>query len=194
MELKIKTRNIELTPQTQDYIQKKFERLDRHLKPEGSAQLEVSRTMTRAEADRIEVQLSFVVKGYMMRAQARSSNVNAAMDAVTDLMDRQIERFKGKVYRSEQGKRSTRNGDVSSIRTAPGAEPVSTNGAESHEEPRVVRTKRFAMRPMSVEDAILEMELVNHAFYLFNNVDTKKYSVVYRRTDGGYGLIEPETA
>lgn len=189
MGLNILTRNIELNDQAHSYIAKKFKRLERHLKTPIEAKLEVYRTSARSQADRVVAQMTMSVNGFLLRGQERGLNLFAAIDAITDVMDRQIRRYKGKVYRSAQAKKTARAADA----TAEDGE-VERPEPEDLEESRVVRTKRFPMRPMAVEDAIMEMELLSHSFFLFYNIETREYNVVYRRQDGDYGVIEPELA
>ena len=118
-------------------------------------------------------------------------NLFAAVDAVTDVVDRQIRRFKGKVYRSSQARKSR-----SGLRDIPPEAIIEMPDADEEEAieeiGQVVRTKRHAMPPMAVEDAILQMEMLSHSFFLFFNMDTDEYNVAYRRHDGDYGVIEPE--
>ena len=194
MGLNILTRNIELNDQAHTYIEKKFKRLERHLKAPMEAKLEVYRTSARSQADRVVAQMTMSVNGYLLRGQERGLNLFAAIDAITDVMDRQIRRYKGKVYRSAQAKKAAR---VDALRAADGPSEdaeMERPEPEDLEESRVVRTKRFPMRPMAVEDAIMEMELLSHGFFLFYNIETREYNVVYRRQDGDYGVIEPELA
>ena len=189
MEIKIHSKGIELNPRAETYIQKKFSRLERHLKSISDAKLEVSRTSARSQNDRVIVQMTLTAGGRILRGQETGLNLFAAVDAVTDVMDRQIETYKGKAYRSSQSKKSART-DAAGLMAAevsrePDSGPVGELG-------RPVRTKRFTMQPMTVEDAALEMELLSHDFFFFFNQDTGEYNVVYRRRDGDYGVIEPE--
>lgn len=194
MGLNILTRNIELNDQAHSYIEKKFKRLERHLKTPMEAKLEVYRTSARSQAERVVAQMTMSVNGYLLRGQERGLNLFAAIDAITDVMDRQIRRYKGKVYRSAQAKKAARaDADRAADATAAEAE-MERPEPEDLEKSRVVRTKRFPMRPMAVEDAIMEMELLSHSFFLFYNIETREYNVVYRRQDGDYGVIEPELA
>ena len=195
LDIRIFTKNLDLNSDTESYIDKKLNRLERHLRPASDAKLELSRTSARSPSQRVVAQMTLSVNSYTLRGQERGPNVYAVIDAVIDVMDRQIQRYKGKIYRSEQAKRSGKSGGIGS--DGPGAlaevedeqeEPIATNLG------RVVRTKRFPMKPMSVEDAILEMELVSHDFFLFYNLDSHEHNVVYRRRDGDYGIIEPELA
>ena len=194
MDIRIQAKNIDLNPHAEQYIQKKFDRLRRHLPNLDDAKLEVSRTQARATRDRVQAQMTLNIAGYTLRGQDRGVNLFAAVDAVADVVDRQIRRFKGKVYHSSQARKSGRG----SRDVPPEAiieMPEAVEGEESFEEiGHVVRTKRFEMPPMSIEDAILQMEMLDHSFFLFFNMDTDEYNVAYRRRDGDYGVIEPELA
>ena len=109
---------------------------------------------------------------------------------MADVLDRQIRRFKTRAYRSEQSRRAARAASARGLE--PGPSPIEDD-AESEDESRVVRAKRFRMSPMSVADAIDQMDMLSHEFFLFYNVETDEYNVVYQRRDGDYGIIiEPE--
>ena len=194
MDIRIQAKNIDLNPHAEQYIQKKFERLRRHLPNLDDAKMEVSRTQARATRDRVQAQMTLNIAGYTLRGQDRGVNLFAAVDGVADVVDRQIRRFKGKVYHSSQARKSGRGfRDVPPEAIIEMPEDVEEEEAIA-EMGQVVRTKRFAMQPMSVEDAILQMEMLGHSFFLFFNMDTSDYSVAYRRHDGDYGMIEPELA
>ena len=189
LEIKIHGRNIEITDDIQGYVGKKFSRLSRHLPQMMDATAEIKRTSSRSGADRIVVQLTLMVKGQVLRAQRRGSSVSEAVDTAVDVMDRQIRRYKGRRYRSNQQRKSLRDLPDG---LAPDPDDGMPSSDEMEEMPiKVVRRKRFPMIGMTVDDAIAEMELLNHSFYLFRSVETGSYSVVYRRKDGDYGLIEP---
>ena len=197
MEMQILARNMRLSGRSEEYIQKKVARLERHLRERADAKLEISRTASRSETDRFVAQMTISASGATLRGQESGLTLFAAVDAVADVMDKQIRRYKGRAYRTSQARRSARS---QAIREDAGAllEEIAAD-EEAEVEPveelgKVVRVKRFAMKPMTVEDAIMEMELLDHDFFLFHNAETDKYSVVYRRTDGDYGVIEPEVA
>ena len=130
--------------------------------------------------------------GYTLRGQETGPNLFAAIDAVTDVMDRQIQKFKGRVYRTATARKSARAGRTRPAGMMAETESGPTEVADEPEFGRIVRTKRFPVKPMTVEDAVLEMEFLGHSFFLFNNLDSGEYNVVYRRHDGDYGVIEPE--
>ena len=189
LKIKVQGRDIEITDDIQSYVGKKFNRLSRHLPQMLDATAEIKRTSSRSGDDRIVVQLTLTVKGQVLRAQRRGSTVSEAVDTAVDVMDRQIRRYKGRRYRSNQHRKSLR--DLPDVLVPEQYEEV-PGPDEMEEMPiKVVRRKRFPMVGMTVDDAIAEMELLNHSFYLFRSVETGNYSVVYRREDGDYGLIEP---
>ena len=189
MKIKVNGRDVEITYDIQSYVDKKFNRLSRHLPQMMDATAEIKRTSSRSGDDRIVVQLTLTVKGQVLRAQRRGSTVSEAVDTAVDVMDRQIRRYKGRRYRSNQGRKSLRDLPDGMVPESDDEMPL----ADEMEEMtiKVVRRKRFPMIGMTVDDAIAEMELLNHNFYLFRSVETGTYSVVYRRADGDYGLIEP---
>ena len=196
MEMQILSRNMRLSGHSEEYIQKKVARLERHLREQAEARLELRRTARRSETDRFVAQMTINASGATLRGQETGLTLFAAVDAVTDVMDKQIRRYKGRAYRTSQARRSARS---QAMREDVGAllEEIAAADEEDREESleeigTVVRVKRFAMKPMTVEDAIMEMELLDHDFFLFHNAETDRHSVVYRRTDGDYGVIEPE--
>ena len=189
MDIKIHGRNVEISDDIQGYVDRKFNRLSRHLPQMMDATAEIKRTSSRAGDDRIAVQFTLTVKGQVLRAQRRGSTVKEAVDTAVDVMDRQIRRYKGRRYRSNQQRKSLRDLPDS---MAPEQDEEAPAPDEMEDMPiKVVRRKRFPMVSMTVDDAIAEMELLNHSFYLFRSVETGSYSVVYQREDGDYGLIEP---
>ena len=189
MDIKIHGRNVDISNDIQSYVDKKFNRLSRHLPQMMDATAEIKRTSSRAGDDRIAVQITLTVKGQVLRAQRRGSTVREAVDTAVDVMDRQIRRYKGRRYRSNQQRKSLRDIPDGLV---PEPDEEAPSPDEMEDMPiKVVRRKRFPMVSMTVDDAIAEMELLNHSFYLFRNVETGSYSVVYQREDGDYGLIDP---
>ena len=197
MEIQVLSRNVELNPEAHAYVRKKFDRLRRHLRHMTEAKVEISRTSARAQADKIIVQMTVMAGGSTLRGQESGVNLFAAVDSVADVLDRQIRRLKGRVYRSAQARKSAGRA-ASQADTVVDTEVLDAVDEEDEalfeQLGRVVRTKRFAMKPMSVEDAAMQMELLSHDFFLFYNDASGEYNVVYRRSDGDYGVIEPELA
>jgi putative sigma-54 modulation protein len=193
MEMQIQARNHRLTESSRDYLTRKLERIESRVNLPVDAHVVVSEEKTRSQQDRIVVEVTLRCNGTLLRGQRRAPSVKAAVDALADTLDRRVAHFKSRAYRSEA---AHRHGNVSSIREMedPGAPEPDEDEPDEMELGRVVRSKRFAMKPMSVEEAVVQLELLDHAFYLFQNSATGAHNVLYRRNDGDYGLIEPEVA
>ena len=177
MELIIKGKNLEITDWLYDYVEKKVRRLDRYLPEIEEARVELSVENTRSAKDRQRAQLTLRRKGVILRSEERSADMFNSVDAVLNKMQRQIDRYKGKHW----GRKVARE-----------SEPVEMAGEEA--EPRIVRTKRFSMLPMISEEAIEQMELLGHDFFVFFDAEGGEVNVLYRREDGDYGLLQPELA
>ncbi len=183
MDVIITGRNVEVTDWIRDYVNKKVGKLSRYLPEAKEARVELTREKTRNATARETVQVTIWANGSILRAEEKSADLFAAVDAVTDKMERQIERFKGKRRRRRQA--------------APALALSGALGMEEEEEssgPAIVRVKQFPISPMSVEEAIDQMELLGHDFFVFYNADTSNMNVVYKRKDGNYGLLQPEMA
>lgn len=193
MEMQIQARNHRLSQGTRDYLTRKLERIEGRVNLPVDAHVVVSEEQTRSQQDRILVEVTLRCNGTLLRGQRRAPTVQAAVDALADTLDRRVAHFKSRAYRSEA---AHRHGDIHSIREleAPPVDEPDEDEPEELELGRVVRSKRFAMKPMSVDEAVLEMELLEHSFYLFHNAATGDHNVLYRRNDGDYGLIEPVEA
>jgi len=179
MQITITSKNLEITDRLRSYIEKKVNKLDRFLPNIDETRVELSLQNARSAKDRHAVQLTVRANSTILRAEERSSDMQTSIDAALDKMYRQIERFKGKRKRSRGRARAE-------------APPISEGDLAAEGE--LVRIKRFRTRPMDVEEAIDQMELLGHDFFVFFNVATNGFSVVYRRRDGGYGLLIPETS
>jgi len=178
MQLIIQGKNMEVTDRLQEYIEKKVGKLDRYLPTITEARIELSVEGAKSAKDRQVAQLTVRSKGTFLRAEERTADMFASIDAIVDKMYRQIVRYKGKRYGRGRG---------------PGEMPP-VEEFEEEELHRIVRTKRFQVAPMDEEEAIEQMELLGHDFFVFFNVDANGLNVIYRRKDGDYGLLEPELA
>jgi putative sigma-54 modulation protein len=185
MELQIFSKNMELTPSIQNYVQKKISKLARYLPNITEAKVEIHEENTKSPQGRFVAQVTLSSKGVLLRGEERGERVRVAVNAVAEVLERQIERYKGKLYEKGRGVSLARQADVFEGTAARGASKVS---------PSVVRVKRFAVKPMSVAEAVEQMELLGHSFFLFVNIEGGTLSLLYRRNDGNYGLIEPELA
>jgi putative sigma-54 modulation protein len=188
MQLILKGKNVEITDWLRQYVEKKMNKLDRYLPEINEARVELSVQKTRSSQDRQVAQLTVRSNGTILRAEERTDDMFAAIDAVVDKMHRQIARYKGKRKDRWQGQGPSRaEAELPSPDTETLEEPEEQTG-------RVVRVKRFVVSPMDEEEAIVQMELLGHDFFVFFNPNSGKMSVLYRRKDGNYGLLEPELA
>lgn len=184
MEMHITGKNIEISPSVRDYITRKLGKINRFLSNILSFDVVVAEEQTRAPEQRFIVQVTLDANGTLIRSEERGQDLYTATDKVFDVMSSQIERYKGKLPYNKKG-------GTPSIRTTT-TEVASQATAEVEETgPRVVRTKRFDIKPMSLEEAVDQMELLGHDFFLYFDPDVNKMNLLYRRKDGNYGLIEP---
>jgi putative sigma-54 modulation protein len=183
MELQILANNIDLTPRLRDYVEKKTARLDRYLPSLSAIQVELAMENTRSAVQRHVAEITIRdERGTILRAEERNSDMFAAIDAVVDKLYRQIERYRGKRRRKTRGK-----GEELEM-----GEPLPIPAEAVDDEQPIVRRKRFALHPMSPEEAVDQMELLGHDFYVFFNLEDAAVNVLYRRRDGTFGLLQPE--
>jgi putative sigma-54 modulation protein len=193
MELTFRSRHVPVTDSLREYTARKLSRLGRYLPLVDEAIVELEQEGGE-NARRYVVQLTVNCNGTYLRAEERGSRLLPAVDAAADVLSRQVQRYKEKVYRSEKHLRA---------REAALAEKVAVSGEVEEEEEdeeqeteivlgRVVRVKRFTVKPMTEEEAIEQMELLGHDFFLFFDGDADTYALLYRRRDGDYGMIIPE--
>ena len=185
MELVIKGKNMEVDKAAQEYIKSKLNRLERHLPDITEVKVELVQEMTKSAENRFVAQVTINSHGTLLRGEERASNVYAAIDTAVDVLNRQIERFKDKLYRSRRR--------VTPFRREEAAEGLQEAKAEEKDS-RIVKVKRFPVKPMTPEEAVDQMELLSHDFFIFFNPESDRFAVIYRRGDGNYGLIEPELA
>jgi putative sigma-54 modulation protein len=132
-----------------------------------------------------------VITAFWCAPQRRAPELYAAIDEVYDTLQRQIERYKDKHWR--RGKLRRQGGQI--VEALPElAAPSLADTQEEEERPRIVRTKEFQVKPMYSDEAVEQMELLGHNFFIFQDADTGKLNVLYRRQDGNYGLIVPEVS
>ena len=172
-------KKVNLPKRIHSYAEKKVGKLDRYFKTEAEANLVFS-----VEKDRNKVELTIRSGATILRVSESTSDMFASIDAAVTSMERQLRKHKARLekrLRQDAFERTVTEEEVSSF--APEAE------ADDFE---VVRTKKFPIKPMTVDEAILQMNLLGHTFFAFKNEDSGAFAVVYRRNDGGYGLIEDE--
>lgn len=181
-------RNIDVPADLQEYVQKKLGRLDRYLDNILELRVELSAKKAKSAADRQVVQATLVAGGSLLRAEERSSDMYAAVDAVADKLFRQVRRYKDRLHRKGRVRGERPAAMVAERERAVAEEYL----IEEEEEGEVLfeRIKRFDLRPMSSIEAVEQMELLGHDFFAFLNADSDEVNVAYRRADGGYGLLE----
>ncbi|MCB8961046.1 MAG: ribosome-associated translation inhibitor RaiA [Ardenticatenales bacterium] len=186
MELAIKTRNLKLTPRLQSYVENKTGRLDRYMPNLAEVRVDLSQFQTRSVNDRQVAQITIRdTRGTVLRAEERSNDMFAAVDSVIDKLYRQIKRYRGK--------RRDRRRESAEVFVDLEPVPIEVDEDEVSDGREVVRRKQFEVRPMSLDEAVEQMELLDHDFYVFVNADAgAAVNVLYRRRDGDYGLLEPE--
>ncbi|MDQ1911303.1 ribosome-associated translation inhibitor RaiA [Paenibacillus sp. GD4] len=182
MKFNIRGENIQVTEALRDHVEKKLSRLDRYF--EAPLTSEVYATLSVVKGMQ-SVEVTIPLTGFVLRAEERHSDMYAAIDLVVDKLERQIRKHKTKANRQIRvagGKRDMFRMD---------SEVAVAYDYDDEDDFELVRTKRFTLKPMDVEEAILQMNMVGHSFFVFSNSDTSKVNVVYKRNDGRYGLIEP---
>jgi putative sigma-54 modulation protein len=192
MQLIVQGKNIQVTDRLREYVETKVNRLDRYLPTITDARMELASERTRKHGDRQIAQLTVHSKGMMLRAEERSGDIFTSVDMVMDKMRRQIDRYKSKRRDRFRGTQAREielpigEGEVD-------AEELLDEITDDDEslEGAIVRIKRFQVSPMDPEEAIEQMELLGHNFFVFYNADGGQFNVVYRRRDGNYGLIQP---
>ncbi len=176
MKFNIITRKFTPDKPTLDYIEKKLSKLDKFFKDESEA-----RVVLGTVKDKEYVEASIYAGGMIYRAEVTDTDVKAAVDEIVDIIERQIRknktRLEKKIKREAVADDILLSGD-------------SYLGGEDTSEYKIVKTKRFQVKPMSAEEAVLQMKLLGHSFFVFKNVDTDEMNVVYERKDGKYALIE----
>jgi len=179
MEPQITGKNIDLSPAARHYVERKLAKLSRHLPNIIESKVEIFEEKTKSPQQRFVVQITVDSSGTLLRGEGKGEDLFTAIDKVAAIMERRIEHYKGKLYDKGRGSSLARGGFNEEIEPMPPS-------------PKVVKVKRFAVKPMSVAEAIDQMELLGHDFFLFFNADSEELNLLYRRKDGNYGLIEPE--
>jgi putative sigma-54 modulation protein len=184
MRVTVKGKNVHVTDTLKAYAEQKLQKLNKYFSNIKDAQ--VTQSIQR-NWHIVEVQLEG--DGVFLRAEERSADMYASIDAVLEKLERQVKRFKGKLM---QHPRPIDGTDVEEEEVE--GEELGESADDEMEEglPNIVKTKRFAIKPMTAEEAAMQMELINHDFFVFLNQETEQVNVLYRRKDGNYGLIEPE--
>ena len=175
MRFTITGRNLEVTPGLKAAVEEKIGKLDRYFNPDT----EVTVTMS-IQKERQNIEVTIPVKGTLLRAEESSNDMYVSIDLVEEVIERQLKKYKNKLIDKKQAA------------AAFTPQFLEEDHNDQDDEIRIVKTKRFGMKPMDPEEACFQMELLGHNFYVFLNADTDEVNVVYKRKGNTYGLIERE--
>jgi len=178
--LQIYTRNLDLTERLRDYVQKKVSKFDRYLPNIESMRVDLAESNSRDSARRMVAQITIYVPKAILRAEERSGDIFSAVDSVMDKMYRRVERYKGR-------KKGRRPAPVEDIVVAPAVEET----IDEEIVAEIVRVKEFEVSSILPEEAMEQMELLGHRFYIYIDANDGRLSVIYRREDGNYGVLKP---
>ena len=168
-------RNIDVTDGLRSAVEEKLGKLDRFFAPETEVNVTLS-----VEKERQKIEVTIPVKGNIIRSEQVSSDMYVSIDLVEEVIERQLKKYRTKLVTKHQNAAAVFKQDFLDEKS------------EDDEEIKIIRTKKFDMKPMYPEDACVEMELLGHDFYVFINAETEDVNVVYKRKGNTYGLIEPE--
>ncbi|MGI5851015.1 MAG: ribosome-associated translation inhibitor RaiA [Clostridiales bacterium] len=177
MRINLSGKNLEITDSLRNQVNKKVSKLRRYFDENVEAQVTLS-----VEGYRHIIEVTIPFNGVVIRAEESTDDMYASIDMVLDKLERQIRK-----HRTRLGRRIKTGAFKNDLPLFRPDVPF-----EEENEPRIVRTKRFAVKPMNLEEATLQMELLGHNFFVFRNASSDEVNVLYKRKDGNYGLIEPE--
>lgn len=175
MRFTITGRNIEVTDGLRGAVESKLGKLEKYFDKDTDINVTLS-----VEKERQKIEVTIPVKGNIIRSEQTSSDMYVSIDLVEEVIERQLKKYKSKIIQAKQGGQSDFSQDYID------------NDYEEEAEIKIVRSKRFGIKPMDPEEACIQMELLGHNFYVFSNAETGEVNVVYKRKGNTYGLIEPE--
>jgi len=178
MRLQVKGKNVEVSDSIREYAEQKIGKLGRHLNDPTRVEVELAVERNPSISDNQVAEATVWTKGPVLRARESSNDMKASIDQLADKLQRQVKR-----YRQKRTHRSHRH-----EREQPASVPIGGDGTD----PMIVKSKQFPVHPMTPEEAVLQLELVGHDFFVFQSSDSNGVNVVYRLRDGHYGLIEPQ--
>ena len=174
MEFNILGKNIEVTEGIREHVEDKLGKLEKYFAPETRVNVTLS-----VEKDRHKIEVTIPVKGNIIRSEQVSNDLYVSIDLVEEVIERQLKKYKNKIVSKERNAGAFRQ------------EYIEKDFADD-DEIKIIREKKFDIKPMYPEDACVQMELLGHSFFVFNNAETDQINVVYKRKGNTYGLIEPE--
>ena len=177
MRITITGKNIELTDGLKEAVEERLSKLAKYFAPETEVHVTLS-----VEKERQKIEVTIPVKGSVIRAEQVSNDMYVSIEVVEETIERQLKKYRKKIVTKQQ------NVDKFFAQEYLSKE----DDDEDDEEIRIIRSKRFGIKPMYPEDACVQMELLGHDFFVFLNAETEEVNVVYKRKGNTYGLIEPE--
>ena len=180
MQIAVTFRHMESSKPVQDYVEEKLSRVKKYIDEPIDAQV----CLAVEKKIRHKAEVILVAKGITIKASDETGDMYAAIDAVIDKLDRQLKRYKEKIktHKPSAGKERRVNKSIMN------AESVDEGSAD----PQIIKSYSFEVKPMSVEEAVMQMDLMHKEFLVFTDAETEEVNVVYHRKDGNYGLISPE--
>ncbi|MFQ5576074.1 MAG: ribosome hibernation-promoting factor, HPF/YfiA family [Anaerolineae bacterium] len=188
MSLVLKGKNLQLYDKTKTYAEKKVRKFTRFLPNIIETRVELSKEATRSNQDRFIAEITVQTKQKLLRAEERSHDLHAAIDIAVDKLNSQIVRLKGKQKNRWQGHESIRSEELPLL----SEEAQGLLAEETNRE--IVKVKQFSVIPMDEEEALEQMQLLSHDFFVFYNANVGRINVLYRRADNNYGLLDPVVA
>ncbi|MGH3089684.1 MAG: ribosome hibernation-promoting factor, HPF/YfiA family [Rubrobacteraceae bacterium] len=186
MEIVVKGRNMSVTEALENYALEKVARVSKFFDEERSdsrAEVELIHERNKSIPDPEVAETTLFINATVLKARESSEDMYASIDRMSDKLERQVKKYRGRQVDRWHGQKSAE------AQVEPEPFIVAEEGDDI--EAKIVRTKQFQMKPMNAEEAVLQMELLDHDFFVFTSADTSDINVVYRRRDGNYGLIEP---
>ena len=176
MRITISGKNIDITEGLRAAVEDKLSRLEKYFAPDTIVNVTLSVSKKRFQ----KMEVTIPVKGNIIRAEQESDDMYVTIDLVEEIIEAQLKKYRQKLVNRQQNAGSFKQ------------EFVEAEEPEEEEEVKIIRSKKFGMKPMFPEDACVQMELLGHSFYVFVNAETEQVNVVYKRKGNTYGLIEPE--
>ena len=184
MKITISGKNIDVTEGLKAAVNEKLGKLEKYFTPDTNVIVTLS-----VEKERQKIEVTIPVKGNIIRSEQVSNDMYVSIDLVEEVIERQLRKYKNKLVARNQGHPTSYAPSGNSFRKEFFDSEEETT---EDDEVRIVRTKKFGIKPMFPEDACVQMELLGHNFFVFSNAETDEVNVVYKRKDGSFGLIEPE--
>ena len=174
MRITITGRNIELTEGLKAAVEEKLSKLEKFFAPDTDVFVTLS-----VEKERQKIEVTIPIKGHVIRSEQSSNDMYVSIDLVEEVIERQLRKYKNKIVDKQQAAANFQKEYID-------------KDYEEEDEVKIIRTKKFGIKPMYPEDACVQMELLGHNFFVFYNAETDQVNVVYKRKGNTYGLIEPE--